>query len=196
MGNERDDALRFCSEQRSEMERNWAKNGQFIYQGQSFCAWVFATHEPGGPETWTPEEWGVGPKMERPRTILVTLPKFAMRPDLRNTDIFGYMLRKFAKATVASGVLVCAESWIKEYRGEGMSEVDVRRLRAEDPASLEHAPGRQEALFMSLEHRAVGRRAWRSIIQRNPSRLLPWEQADMTTSPLTCNLTGIVDTSS
>lgn len=196
----RENVLRFCEEQRNDMERCWRKLGRYETNGNAYCAWVFATHEPGGPETWTPEDWPPGPPMERPRPIRVELPSWArlLRPNDRNTDLFGSTLRKLARATRAEGVLICSEMWCKEYGDPGDPNFDegkARRLRAEDPESLEDAPGREEALFMSLEHVAVGRRAWCATIRRSPDRLDPWKTLDMTTSPLTDRLTGIVDTS-
>ncbi len=196
----RENVLRFCEEQRNDMERCWRKLGRYETNGNAYCAWVFATHEPGPPETWTPDEWPPGPPMERPRPVRCELPRAIqlLRPGRSNTDIFGGVLRKFAEATRAEGVLICSEAWFKTYASPGDPAFDrqkARRLRAEDPEDLADAPGREEALFMSLEHVAVGRRAWRAIIQRNPNRLDPWVMMDMTDSPLGERLTGIVDTS-
>ena len=194
---ERDNVLRFCAEQRDEMERVWRRLGRYEGEsGEAFCAYVFATCEPPPAETWDDETFAPGPQLPKPKAIRCEMPRYVrlLYPNRSNTDIFGHVLRKFSRATRASGVLILAESWLKSV--DTPDYETAKRLRAEMPESLADAPGREEALTMSLEHIAVGRRLWSARILRGPDRLAPWDMKDMTESPTDSRLTGIVDTSS
>lgn len=190
---ERENVLRFCAEQRSEMERVWKKLGRYESNGNAYNAWVQATHEPVGPKDDRPH----GPPLPRPKWMRVELPlwiSFA-RPNERNTDIFGDVLRALARTSKANGVIIMSEMWFKKYEGADTYE-KARELRRQDPKNLAEAQGRAEALFLSLEHVHVGRRSWMAEIHRNPDKLSPWDERNMDDAPLDAILHGIVNTGS
>lgn len=168
------DVLRFCREQRDEMEANWRRNGCFEVNGFSFAAWVFATRKFDTTHI-DPKLWVPGERLERPKAQYCALPRIGhlVTQNKRGTDVFAYVLREYARATAAIGAVICAEIWAIELEGYKKDE-EARRARAELPEDLGDAPGRVERLYMSLEHSAIGQRCWWADIRRDPTRLEPW----------------------
>jgi hypothetical protein len=176
-----DDVLRFCADQREAMEANWRRNGRFEANGYSFCAYVFATHAPSKPPGAAgahPETWQPGRKLDRVEAKLCQLPPLLRLLDntQSHTATFEPVLRAYARACKAVGVLFCGEGWFVKM--EAASDEEALRKRAELPRSLEDAPGRIERLFMELQHQDAGIRRWFCTIQSDPRRLDRWEASE------------------
>lgn len=166
--------LRFCEDKRAEMVRCFERVGRFEENGQSFCAYLFATHEVKvAPRPRKPEDWKTGPRLERVSIIPCRLPSDDAVERLgpgTQKDLFASVVNGLGKLSRALGYVLLSETWMKT--AESLEE------RQQWPASLEFAPGRREALFMNLEHTATGRKVWKAEILREPTRLLEWESMD------------------
>lgn len=170
--------LRFCESKRAEMVRCFERVGQFEENGQSFFAYLFATHEVDTRGARSPDEWKTGAKMAKTTAVACRMPDSPLIKLLSATDpnrvkdIYSYVLRAQGKLQKAIGYVFMTEMWFMQM--EGATPENVKRERASMPASLEHQPGRSEALFLSVEHQALGRRMWFAEILREPTRLLEW----------------------
>jgi hypothetical protein len=160
--------LRFCELRRAEMVGCFERLGRFEMNGYSFGGYVFATHDVNS------DGWKTGAKLDRVNAELCRMPKALIDqiPPGRQTEVFAHVMREFTKLTRAIGTVVMTEMWHVTMPGKpGKSAEEVRD---ELPDSLEHAPGRCEALYLQLEHGATGRRVWVAEIKRNPTRIEPW----------------------
>ena len=171
--------LQFCEEVREAMAETFREHGEFECNGFSFCAYVFATHDPAPPANGghRPEDWRIGPKLDRVQARLVRFPSFMMAaPATRHTAMFGKLVRDLARMTRGLGTLLISETWmVHSPAGEKRSP---EAYRDSLPESLEHAPGRRETLFMRLEHEVAGNHTWSAEILRDPTRLEPWKPLD------------------
>jgi len=100
----------------------------------------------------------------------------ALAPPERHTQLFGITVRAMSELTAAVGTVTMGECWFaRAPKVEGQSPQEAR---AALPDRLEDYDGREEAMFLRLEHKVVGERFWRKRIDRNPTRLGPWELLD------------------
>src|SRR5690349_5257961 len=172
----REGVLRFCERQRDEMEKVWHRHGRFVSNDHySFEAYSFATHDIElNPDAKSIDDAiRTGEPFGEVRAMRCRLPPLVrlMFPGESNTEQFSLFLRLYAKAGRAIGTVILCEVWMVEIEGE--------QRREELPQSLEHAPGRMEALCLQLEHKATGRIWWHAKIGRDPRRLYSWKQRDM-----------------
>lgn len=171
--------LRFCESKRAEMVRCFERVGRFEGNGQSFVAYLFATHEVDRSGARNPGEWKTGAKYPCPRAVPCRVPKSPLIDIIGSLDpnglkdMFAHVLRLQGKLQKAIGYVLMTEMWFVKV--EGTTEEEAQREREKMPESLEDQPGRGEALYMSVEHQALGQRAWRAEILREPTRLLEWE---------------------
>ena len=172
--------LRFCESKRAEMVRCFERVGRFEENGQSFFAYLFATHEVETRGARTPHEWKTGAKMPQVKAVACRVPDTALIKLLsavdpnRIKDIYTYVLRMQGKLQRAIGYILMTEMWYVQTP-PGTKREDVKKARAEMPASLEDHPGRREGLMLSVEHQALGRQMWFAEILREPTRLLEWQ---------------------
>ncbi len=186
-------ALAFCEEKRREMEAVFGDLGRFEMNGYSFGGYVFATHQvmpPEGPQPYGPSKprtledviecWRTGDLLPAPRAERCRLPSFVrlVIPDDQHTAFFGRAIRALSDKSRAVGVVVMGEAWFAfpdHVPGETAEQV-----RARLPESLADADGREEGLFLRLEHKAAGVRMWTKRISRNPDRLeADWVPLDL-----------------
>lgn len=165
------EVLRCCERQRELMVQNWRENGRFMHNGVSSAALLIVTRGPDGEALAEPE----GVPCDPPSWFV------ALTPPERYTHHLSEVLRRAASAWGAIGLILCSEQWmvrIEPKPGEDMTPEKAARIRAEMPASLEHAPGRGEYLSLLLCHVALGTRMWTAEITRNPTKLGPWRQQE------------------
>lgn len=172
MANLRDatEVLRACERQREKMVLNWRENGRFEHCGVSCAALLIVTRGPSGEPLAEPEAVPCDP----PAWFV------AVCPPERYTEMLANCMRVAGKQWGAIGLVLCSESWMVKMEGppgKDMTVDEAVRQRAELPCSLEHAPGRMEALTFFLDHVATGTRMWTAEITRNPTKLHPWKQA-------------------
>lgn len=166
--------LRFCEDKRAEMTRCFERVGRFEENGQAFCAYVFATHEVKGPaRAGHVDDWKTGRKLERVSLYPCRLPSYGLERfgPVTQKNIFAQAINGLGKLSRALGYVLLSETW--------MATAKTLDERKEWPDNLEHAPGRREALFMSLEHTATGHKIWKAEILREPTRLLEWETVNL-----------------
>ena len=160
--------LRFCQLRRNEMVECFHRLGRYESNGFACGAYVFATHNLLRPSNAAAgvDEWRTGKKLPAVEAALCRLPRvlFDVLPPRQHTTLFGDTLRAYGKITRAIGSLVMMEMWCAP--GEKRDNL---------PTDLSEAPGRIEALYMMLEHSAVGRRIWVAEIKREPTRLEAWQ---------------------
>lgn len=168
-------ALHFCESKRAEMVRCFERVGRFEENGESFCAYIFATHAISAPKNARrTDDFKTGRKLERPVAELVRLPNNPLVQLLsppQQKDCFAHVVSCQAKLQKAIGYVLLSEMWHAKAR--------TKEERNEWPDSLEYAPGRGEALFMAVEHQALGQKSWKAEILREPTRLLEWETLDL-----------------
>lgn len=162
--------MRFCEARRDEMTRCFERVGRFEENGYSFAAYVFATRG------FKNEKFDTY-KLDKVQAVVVRMPGFMREalPASEHTRAFGHVLRRFAEATAAVGTVVMGEAWLAKTPESVKSAEEAQRWRSEQPESLAGMPGRMEGMFMSLEHQAIGKRFWRRMIEREPTRLGDWE---------------------
>ena len=118
--------------------------------------------------------------MPRPEAVLCRMPSNALldaiHPNMQK-DIFAHVLRSQGKLQKALGYLLMTEMWM--VTAEGGTPDEAYRARAAMPDSLEFAPGRKEGLMLTIEHGATGYRMWFAEILREPTRLLEWEEREL-----------------
>lgn len=170
-------ALNYAERARSSMSDEWRKHGRFERNGHAYGAELFATH--AVDTSGTPGQWKPGEKLPRCAAAPCNLPKWLHLPTFAGhtitRDLMAETVTRYAKACKAIGVLFLSEMWFIHVEGDGMTPEKAAEARKGMTESLEHEPGRKEALFMSLEHSALPtRRQWRAEILRNPNRLEPW----------------------
>lgn len=178
--------LRFAELRRAEMRNLFEARGRYECNGFSFGGFVFATHAiarpPGEPPGEDPlEHWKTGRKLPAVGAEPVQLFTwvFDILPPEKHTQLFSHVVRSYAQMTRAIGSLMMTECWL----AHATKVPGETREQARDklPRNLEHAPERQEALLMLLEHAALGeRRSWRATIERDPTRVGEWENYEMT----------------
>lgn len=159
-----DEVLRLCERQRERMVMNWRENGRFEVGGASSAALLIITRL--GDE-----------KLSEPRAFPCEPPEdlVALIPPEHYTEALSRVMRIMGEKCGAIGLVLCAEAWMARVDAKSVAEADS--LRSEMPRSLEHQPGRIEALLMFLDHVATGTRLWTAEITRNPTKLGPWKQA-------------------
>lgn len=174
--------LNFCERQRQEMVRCFERLGRFEVNGYSFGAWVLATHAVAAPPPNARvnlEDWRRGEQLPAAQAMRCQMPieaRFLMPPD-QHTKLFGLTLRHMSELSGAIGTVVMGECWhASAPRVDGQTP---QAARASLPDSLEDYDGRQESLFLRLEHKVLGERFWGKPIMRNPTRLGPWELIDV-----------------
>jgi hypothetical protein len=168
--------LRFCENRRAEMVGCFDRLGQFESpSGFSFMGYAFATRR--STHVFQPK-MRTGPKLAKVEAVPMQIPKALQDivPARQQTELFSRVVREFARATRAIGVVTMAEAWLVE--AEGKQGQSVEEVRAQMPESLGDVPGRMEALLMMLEHSAAGRRVWKAAILDGPRRVGPWMEQD------------------
>lgn len=191
--------LRFAADKRDDMERCFHRLGRFESNGHSFAGYAFLTHEVRGP--WRAVTGGfpepqTGPKLERVMAAALTFPPAALTPGLQwqeRTAAFGNCIRAFIRAGKGIGALVFHEAWM----AQPMSVADYQAtIAGYEYGEIGQRHDRREALYMRLEHMAAGVHSWMREIQREPTRLMPWQHTDMTGTEYADaegRLTGLVD---
>lgn len=153
--------LRFCELRRAEMVSCFEQLGRYERNGFSFDGFVFATFEPiifdGGLRSGKKL-----PAVEACHTVLPAAALTVLDPS-EHTLVFGRMVSAFAKCAHAVGTLIMSEAWLADEPPEDREYGWVGK-----------APSRREALFMRLEHKAVGAISWVAFISREPTRVEPW----------------------
>jgi hypothetical protein len=177
--------LEFCEAQRREMEAVFGDLGRFEMNGYSFGAYILATHEVQPPERVElgarPEAprkladvvagWKTGDPLPRTRADLCKLPEWirAVLPVEDHTAFFGSVVRVLSEKSRAIGTVVMGEMWMAQpahVPGE-----TAEQARSKLPRSLADYDGREEGLFLRLEHKVTGPRMWTKKIVRNPDGL-------------------------
>lgn len=180
--------LRFCESKRGEMTRCFERIGRFEENGFAFCAYLIVTHEmvvPKNPKSL--EDWKTGAKLPAARAVPCRLPAHpavrlieAMDPNALK-DVFRQSLVMQGRIQKAIGYVFMTEMWMV-HTDVPKDHPDPRKAAREErsrlPESLEFAPGRREALMLTLEHQAAGQALWTAEILREPTRLLEWEKKD------------------
>lgn len=166
--------LRFCELRRAEMVGCFERLGRFESNGFSFEGYLFAAHElvvPGDRADLS--GWKTGPRLSSVTARVCRMPEelHGLIPAEHETILFSRTLREMGKLTRAIGSVVMTEMW---HATVDANERTLDEARSELPDRLENYDGRKEALFMQLEHTAVGRQIWTAEIRRNPTRLGPW----------------------
>lgn len=180
--------LRFCESKRAEMARCFERVGRFEENGQSFCAYLIATHEMVKPKNpRNVNDWATGARLSAPKAVLCSMPKGPLVDLLSEVDpnglkdAYAEALRIQGKLQRAIGYVFMTEMWMVQTSAP-KDHPDPRAAAYEErkklPESLEFAPGRGEALMLTLEHQAAGQAMWTAEITRNPTRLHEWEKKD------------------
>lgn len=179
--------LAYAERRRAEMVRCFERMGRFEDHGQSFCAVLFATHELLHPKKGPlrADDWRTGERLAAPKAVDIHLPplvQILMLENEQQKDAFAHLVREYGKKVKAMGVLFLTETWWAHVGSPGQTKEEVMAERAARPKSLEDWDDRREGLFMQLQHPATGNVAWFNEIKRNPTRLLGWEEKDLTDS--------------
>lgn len=163
----------FCSMKRAEMEACWAREGRFEVNGFSFGAYILATRKIVGGED---EGWPTEP-LEHVEAVKMWLPSFAhvLVPEHQHTAMFAHIIRESVAKNAAVGTIFMGEAWMASTPRPDMTEEEVLAWRATLPADMGEFEAKREGLFMSLEHKTIGRHFWRNFIAHAPSRLVGWE---------------------
>lgn len=171
--------LRFCELRRAEMVGMLRKQGNFAStSGHSFTGYAFMTHAVDGDLSRASEGlekvFRTGRKLPRIEAFALNLPPEEDLPETfvfkERTRFFGKVIRAFAKAGKAQGVLVFGEAW---FVYQSREEYEERPY-----GWVEESPERREGLWMKLEHSAVGWRHWQCEITRAGPliELSPWRE--------------------
>jgi hypothetical protein len=86
-----------------------------------------------------------------------------------HTAFFGSVVRVLSEKSRAIGTVVMGEMWMAQpahVPGE-----TAEQARSKLPRSLADYDGREEGLFLRLEHKVTGPRMWTKKIVRNPDGL-------------------------
>lgn len=171
--------LRFCELRRAEMVGCFHELGRYEVNGFSFGGYVFATHAmvvPKDPRGI--DDWKTGAKLNRVTAERLSMPAglHGVLPPERETEVFSFTARRYSKLTRAIGSVVMTEVW------SVMTESREERDKFPERLGDYDGPERCEQLFMHLEHAATGERTWTALIERNPTRLGPWEERPFTAS--------------
>jgi len=176
-------ALEFCESTRGKMELQFAISGRFEMNGYSFGAFVFRTHTVLAPDEMpgagtlesVAEAWKTGEPLPHPQAELIRLPRWVMdaMPAEHHTAFFSHVVRTISEKSRAIGVVTLGEMWFA--MPDHVPGETAEQARSKLPKSLADYEGRKEGLFVSLEHKVVGKRMWTTAISRNPTRLGPWE---------------------
>jgi hypothetical protein len=171
--------LRFCELRRAEMVGCFERLGRFESNRFAFCGYVFATHavkvppDPGDLDGWT-----TGAKLGRITAERVRMPSVlhGLIPPEKETLLFSMATRQFAKLSRSVGSLVMSEMWHVQTTSIGERQAMPERLADYT------GPGRREVLQVQVEHVATGRRVWQAEIRRDPTRLDPWRELELTST--------------
>lgn len=158
--------MRFCELRRAEMIGCFEKLGRFESNGYAFGGFVFATHEMGrltsnGAETGKRLPAITARSIDIPEGMLDLLSD----PAREGTLFWAKMIRAYARATRARGVVQMTEAWCAPG-----TDADMKRPYG----WIEQHTDRREALRLTLEHADFGTHDWLAWIQRDPTRLEPW----------------------
>lgn len=172
--------LRFCELRRAEMVGCLRKLGHFESNGHSFTGYAFMTHAVDGDVSRASEGldavFRTGRKLSQVEAWPLNLPPEDDLPAhfewKRRTRFFGEVIRHFARAGKAQGVLVFGEAWFV-YRDPATQDPD------RPYGWVQEQPDRREGLWMKLEHSSIGFRHWQCEIQRTGPllELTPWIEA-------------------
>lgn len=172
--------LEFAERKRDEMRRCFERLGRFEENGFSFAAWLLLTHLIVPPKSpGDRDDWKTGKPIGRVFPFPAKQPReiHALTDDpVAQKEAFSRTVRTFARLGKAVGVLFMGEVWTVHAPESVKSHDEARTYREGLPDSLEDVPGRKECLLCTLEHKAVGRRAWWADIEREPTRLGPWQE--------------------
>lgn len=142
----------FIANEQKWAAREFARKGRLVGPH----AVIFATFDPRKGEPFD----GVG--------VVPVFPA-GFKGNPREKDLFGKFIEVTAIACRSIGVLFVMESWLMMVdRDEDPERFEQLRKRPKS-LSLEHEPGRQEGIVISLEHLAFpsGAHYWISLITRN-----------------------------
>lgn len=177
--------LNYAERQRQEMRAVFDRLGRYEHRLMAFHATAFATHDiepaPG------PFPFRTGPRLPAVKAVPVALPAVArvLLPPEQHTEAFAHITKKFCEMVRAVGTLLMSEMWLAHSGplDASLSREEQRKAfeeeRAARPASLEDWDDRQESLYMTLEHVAVGRKVWFATITRNPTIVHPWVEREI-----------------
>jgi hypothetical protein len=171
-----EEVLNFCALKRAEMEACHGREGRFEVNGYSFGGYVFATRAiVGGPPDFPTEPLG------HVEAVTVRMPAFLrmLLPASEHTRAFGHCMRECVKKSEAVGTLFMGETWMAAAPHPNMTQAEVEAWRKTQPADMGEFADKREGLVMMLEHKTFGRRTWRNMIERNPTRLVGWREGEL-----------------